>query len=1033
MSSSDWEREQQRLELIECFRNRLVAIIQVEPVLDFIKFMEAADMEEIRARKAQQGNRAAAHLLLSKIRKKPLSRGWFGEFVTALREGGCPHAAEYIDPDTVNLMSPSLEARNDLEVQLINFLSPALIDKLTPREVSIHCCTCNILTTDDVENILSETTKAGNKAGIRALLHRVVMKPPGWFSKFLTVLQNTGHEDLANMLVGNDSITETDPTEESQNLTGDQLATEVSNKVNDAKPDQLAVEKDEPALQDLYGSPTTAGENDLNSRLADESSAMLDTSALDLSVNAESVQGSAETSICSSNDSHLENGSSGVFGEENACSDSDEENKEKGRRSPVPEIQLRDYQQEVAAPALEGKNLIICLPTGSGKTRVAVYITRHHLDKMKLQGQTGKVIVLVNKVPLVDQHFRKEFNPYLKDKYSVSKISGDTQLKISFPQVVRENDIIICTAQILENQLAGLNNSDADNPKISDFSLIIIDECHHTQKEGVYRSIMTRYIDQKLNNKKGNAVEPLPQILGLTASPGVGGAKNRINAESHILQICANLDAYKIMTVKMYYTQLKDQVKDPVKKMEIAEERMEDPFGDQIKEIMTDIHKYLGRCPVSDFGTQSYEQWIVQKEKTGAKDENRKLRVCAEHLRKYNDALMINDTIRMIDAYNYLTNFYQDEKRKKFTEDDEEEPKSKLDDTDRFLITLFGVHQEKLQTVAGKPMYENGKLTKLRATILQEFTKKRNSRGIIFTKTRQNAHALHEWIEENEKFKDVGIKAHYLTGAGSNSQYKHMTQNEQKEVLNKFRDGEINLLIATTVAEEGLDIKECNFVIRYGLVTNEIAMVQARGRARSDDSTYALVANEGSGVLERENVNVFREEMMYKAIKKVQEMPEEDYKKQIEERQLQNIMEHRMKKMRNLAKRIKSDPSKVTFHCNTCSTFACSGKDVQVIENMHHVNGTDEFQDLYGVRENKALQEKCLDYQTNQEIYCKNCGQPWGTMMVYRGVNLPCLSIRNFVVFIDEKNFNKNTYKKWSEVPFKLPKFDYIKYVESHR
>ena len=51
-------------------------------------------------------------------------------------------------------------------------------------------------------------------------------------------------------------------------------------------------------------------------------------------------------------------------------------------------------------------------------------------------------------------------------------------------------------------------------------------------------------------------------------------------------------------------------------------------------------------------------------------------------------------------------------------------------------------------------------------------------------------------------------------------------QNEQKEVISKFRTGKINLLIATTVAEEGLDIKECNIVIRYGLFTNEIAMVQ---------------------------------------------------------------------------------------------------------------------------------------------------------------------------------------------------------------
>ncbi|XP_072435571.1 interferon-induced helicase C domain-containing protein 1 isoform X2 [Chiloscyllium punctatum] len=1037
MSSSEYEqgRQQQHLMLIDCFRNRLVATIQVEPVLDFITFMGEAEKEEIRAMKLQKGNQAAVNLLLTKITRQPPAAGWFGEFITALTEGGCSHAAEYVRLDTDHGISPSLEAQNDLEVKLIDILSPSLIDKLLPFDISVHCFTSSILTQDDVENIISETKQNGNRAGARKLLSRLIMKPPGWFSTFLGILHKTGHGDLANLLAGSDnSLSETEePAEESKNVADEQLSTEEQNNVDNVKPDKIAVEKNEQPPEDLYSCPIIEEENNENSRNGDENSILSGISVLDLSRNAESVHDLAETSICSSNDSQLENESSGVSGDENANSDSDEESNEKGRQSPVPEIRLRDYQQEVAAPALEGKNLIICLPTGSGKTRVAVYITRHHLDKMKLQGKTGKVIVLVNKVPLVDQHFRKEFNPYLKHKYSVSKISGDTQLKISFPQVVRENDIIICTAQILENQLAESNKNDADNLEISDFSLIIIDECHHTQKEGVYKSIMTRYIEQKLNNKKGIVQVSLPQILGLTASPGVGGAKNRKSAESHIIQICANLDAYKIMTVKEHYAQLKDQVKDPVKKMEIAEERIKDPFGGQIKEMMTKIHTYLGREPTSDFGTQSYEQWIVQKEKSGAKENNRKLRVCAEHLRKYNDALMINDTIRMIDAYNYLTDFYKDEKRKKVMDDDDDVPKSKLDDTDRYLIGLFNERQKNLQILAGKIENENGKLTKLRTTILQEFSRKRNSRGIIFTKTRQNAHALHEWIEENEKFKELGIKAHYLTGAGNNSQFKHMTQNEQKEVLNKFHDGDINLLIATTVAEEGLDIKECNFVIRYGLVTNEIAMVQARGRARSDDSTYALVANEGSGVLERESVNVYRELMMYAAIQKVQEMPEEDYKKQIVERQWQNIMEHRLKRRKNLAKIIKSDPSKVTFHCNTCSKLACSGKDIQVIENMHHVNVTDEFKNLYGQRENKALQEKCLDYQTNQEIYCKNCGQPWGTMMVHRGVDLPCLSIKNFVVVIDEKNVEKNTYKKWSEVPFKLPNFDYVRYVESPR
>lgn len=59
---------------------------------------------------------------------------------------------------------------------------------------------------------------------------------------------------------------------------------------------------------------------------------------------------------------------------------------------------------------------------------------------------------------------------------------------------------------------------------------------------------------------------------------------------------------------------------------------------------------------------------------------------------------------------------------------------------------------------------------------------------------------------------------------------------------------------------------------------------QARGRARADESTYVLVASERSGAVEREHVNMFREKMMHKAIRRVQEMPTEEY--------LQKVWDH---------------------------------------------------------------------------------------------------------------------------------------------
>lgn len=64
------------------------------------------------------------------------------------------------------------------------------------------------------------------------------------------------------------------------------------------------------------------------------------------------------------------------------------------------------------------------------------------------------------------------------------------------------------------------------------FSLLVVDECHHTHKDTVYNVILSRYLEHKLQRTR-----PLPQVLGLTASPGTGGASTLEGAVDHILQV----------------------------------------------------------------------------------------------------------------------------------------------------------------------------------------------------------------------------------------------------------------------------------------------------------------------------------------------------------------------------------------------------------------------------------------------------------------------------------------------------------------
>ncbi|XP_013816237.2 interferon-induced helicase C domain-containing protein 1 isoform X1 [Apteryx mantelli] len=1000
---SEESRVERFLYMISCFRTRLKRAIRVDPVLDWLPSLSAEERERVRAAALQWGQVEAAELLLRAVERRP--RDCFPEFLLALERGGCGLAASYVNPSLSQLPSPAEEADNDLCVHLVQLLHGTLVDNMRTMQVAEKCLQMDIFQVEDLERIQTVTESRGNRDGARELLSRIVQKK-NWFSPFLIALRKTQHEDLADDLSGN-----TGGVENRENG--------MNNRTNEET--EVTRQPGHAIVEDFKQQENT------NDSLASESG------VLERSIGENSVASESDVSV---GDGSVSNVNENLEQSSSTTSDSDEDEVE-SRASPEPELILRDYQMEVAKPALNGENVIICLPTGSGKTRVAVYITKDHLDKKRRASEPGKVIVLVNKVPLVEQHLRKEFHPFLKRWYQVIGLSGDSRLKISFPEVVRRNDVIISTAQILGNSLLNATEEDEEGVRLSDFTLIIIDECHHTQKEGVYNNIMRHYLKEKMKNgklaKENRPLIPQPQILGLTASPGVGGATSSLKAEEHILKICANLDARRIMTVEEHASQLRNQVKEPYKKTVVADDKRRDPFREKIIEIMTDIQNYCQLHPKSEFGTQPYEQWVIREERKAAKEEKRKERVCAEHLKKYNDALQINDIIRMVDAYDHLRNFYKEEKSKKtIASDDEDEPAvSKQDETDEFLIGLFYAKKKQLKELARKPEYENETLTKLRNTLMEEFTKTNEPRGIIFTKTRQSAFALLQWIKDNPKFEEVGIKAHYLIGAGHNSETKPMTQNEQREVISKFRDGSVNLLIATTVAEEGLDIEECNIVIRYGLVTNETAMVQARGRARADESTYALVASSDSGAVEREDVNSFREQMMYKAIQRVQKMPQKEYLNKIQTFQLQSIMEKRMKAKRDQCKTYKKNPSLIKFLCKNCHKLICSGEDIQVIENMHHVSVKKDFQSLYHTRENKTLQDKHADYQTNGEIICKDCGQAWGNMMVHRGLDLPCLKIKNFVVVFEDKKTTKQIFKKWGELPVRFPVFDYAGHCPS--
>ena len=124
------------------------------------------------------------------------------------------------------------------------------------------------------------------------------------------------------------------------------------------------------------------------------------------------------------------------------------------------------------------------------------------------------------------------------------------------------------------------------------------------------------------------------------------------------------------------------------------------------------------------------------------------------------------------------------------------------------------------------------------------FEKPSETRCIVFVKRRYSARLLGEL---SRRLGTPHIRIGLLIGTryGDPGDLK-ISFRQQVLTLMKFRKGEVNCLFATSIAEEGLDIPDCNIVIRFDLYDTLIQYIQSRGRARHINSKYVHMVEEGN-------------------------------------------------------------------------------------------------------------------------------------------------------------------------------------------
>ncbi|KAI6005074.1 hypothetical protein F5J12DRAFT_921301 [Pisolithus orientalis] len=479
----------------------------------------------------------------------------------------------------------------------------------------------------------------------------------------------------------------------------------------------------------------------------------------------------------------------------------------------------RDYQFNIVQRCLFD-NTLVALPTGLGKTFIAGVVMLNYYRWFP----DGKVVFIAPTKPLVAQQITACHQTCGIPGRDAVELTGNNS-RTYRSQMWTEKRVFYMTPQTLMNDLV------TENCDPRDIILLVIDEAHKGTGDYAYAQVV-RFLMAK---------NPHFRVLALTATPGSSQEAVQAIVDSlHISRIEIRDERSLDLREYMHKKQIKQHI------IQMNDEIIH--FQQLLKTVMEGILKPLIAQgviePLDVVKMHPYRALATQQ------------RISCQRNHPHKWALGVLSKLGMMArAMGYLMEAstemcmnclqeYVTEKEK--DHDGKKGPKNALKNDPTFQKLL-----SELESHKGRPggFGMHPKMETLKLLLMQHFGSRmadgeetsEDTKAMVFVTYRECVDEIVAMLNEERPL----LKATKFVGQGLDKKgRKGFAQKEQLEVIRKFKAGEFNVLVSTSIGEEGLDIGEVDMIVCYDAQKTPIRMLQRVGRTgrKRDGYVHVLLA-----------------------------------------------------------------------------------------------------------------------------------------------------------------------------------------------